>query len=199
MDFTSSNRCERIIIPRNDGSGLGDYLLDKEHINAIAIDGANRKWIGTETSGVYLMSEDGIETLAHFTTANSLMPDDNVTALAIMETTGEVFIGTSAGLVSYQSDAAEPESDFNSLYAYPNPVHPNYKGYITIKGLMDNTEVRITDAEGNLVKTLQGNGGLAVWDGTNTVGRRVASGVYTAICNTQDGAGHGTVKILIMN
>ncbi len=199
VDFTSSNRCERIIIPRNDGSGLGDYLLDKEHINAIAIDGANRKWIGTETSGVYLMSEDGIETLAHFTMANSLMPDDNVTALAIMETTGEVFIGTSAGLVSYQSDAAEPESDFNSLYAYPNPVHPNYKGYITIKGLMDNTEVRITDAEGNLVKTLQGNGGLAVWDGTNTVGRRVASGVYTAICNTQDGAGHGTVKILIMN
>lgn len=199
IDFTTSNRCERIVLSRDDGSGLGDYLLGSERINSIVVDGDNRKWIGTETSGVYLMSADGMETEAHFTTDNSLLPSDNILSIAIMESTGEVFIGTDAGLVSYMSDAVQPAEDFHSLYAYPNPVHPNYKGYITIKGLMENTEVRIVDAEGNLVKLLQGIGGEVVWDGTNTVGKRVASGVYTAICNTKDGKAHGNTKILIMN
>lgn len=205
VDFATSNLCERVIIPRNDGSQLGDYLLGNEQINCIVTDGVNRKWIGTASSGVFLISAEktlegwDVETVAHFTTANSLLPDNNVLSIAIQESTGEVFIGTSSGLVSYMSDAVNPEDNFDNLYAYPNPVHPNYHGYITIKGLMDNSEVRITDANGNLVKLLQGNGGEAVWDGTNTVGKRVASGIYTAICNTKDGSGHGTTKILIMN
>lgn len=205
VDFATSNQCERVIIPRNDGSQLGDYLLGNEQINCIITDGVNRKWIGTASSGVFLISTEktltgwDVETVAHFTTDNSLLPDNNVLSIAIQESTGEVFIGTSSGLVSYMSDAVTPEDDFDNLYAYPNPVHPNYHGYITIKGLMDNSEVRITDANGNLVKLLQGNGGEAIWDGTNTVGKRVASGVYTAICNTKDGKAHGTTKILIMN
>lgn len=207
VDFASSNACERIVIPRNDGTQLGDYLLDNEQINCIAVDGANRKWIGTASSGVFLLDIQrpietagwDVETVAHFTTANSLLPSDNILSIAIQESTGEVFIGTSAGLVSYMSDAVEPEDNFNGLYAYPNPVRPNYYGYITIKGLMADTEVRITDAQGNLVKVIQGNGGEAIWDATNTAGKRVASGVYTAVCNTQDGQGHGTAKILIMN
>ena len=207
VDFATSNRCEQVIIPRNDGSQLGDYLLDKEQINCIVVDGNNRKWIGTATSGVYLLdiqksienSGWDVETVAHFTTANSLLPSDNVLSISIQESTGEVFMGTGAGLVSYMSDAVEPAENFDNLYAYPNPVRPTYKGYITIKGIMEDSEVRITDASGNLVKLIRGNGGEVVWDGTNTVGKRVASGIYTAICNTTDGQGHGTVKILIMN
>lgn len=206
IDFTTSNACERIIIPRNDGSGLGDYLLDGEQINCIAIDGANRKWIGTASSGVFLiqittneMGGKDIETVAHFTTENSLMPSDNVLSIAINELSGEVFIGTAAGLVSYMSDAIEAEENFNNLYAYPNPVHPTYYGYITIRGLMANSEVRIVDASGNLVKRIKGQGGEVVWDGKNSQGKRVASGVYTAISNTIDGQNNGVVKILIMN
>lgn len=207
VDFATSNRCERVIISRNDGTNLGDYMLGSEQINCIVIDGANRKWIGTASSGVFLLDIQrsientgwDVETVAHFTTANSLLPSDNILSIAIQETTGEVFIGTSAGLVSYMSDAVEPADSFDELYAYPNPVRPNYYGYITIKGLMEDSEVRITDASGNLVKLIQGNGGEAVWDGTNTAGKRVASGVYTAVCNTTDGKGHGTAKILIMN
>ena len=206
IDFAASNQCERIVIPRNDGSGLGDYLLDGEQINCIAIDGANRKWIGTASSGVFLiqittneMGGKDIETVAHFTTENSLMPSDNVLSIAINELSGEVFIGTAAGLVSYMSDAIEPEENFNNLYAYPNPVHPTYRGHITIKGLMVDTQVRILDAAGNLVKILEGQGGAAVWDGNNARGQRVASGVYTAVCNTKSGENHNSVKILIMN
>jgi hypothetical protein len=207
VDYTASNACERIIIPRNDGTNLGDYLLENEQINAIAIDGANRIWIGTAASGLYLMGfteptadmNSTLEMISHFTTENSLLPSNDILAIALQESTGEVFIGTGSGLVSYMSDAVEPEEDFSSLYAYPNPVYPNYKGSVVIKGLMADTEVRIVDAAGNLVKKLVGNGGEVVWDMTNAQGQRVASGVYTALCNTQSGNGHGAVKVLIMN
>jgi hypothetical protein len=140
-----------------------------------------------------------LEMISHFTTENSLLPSNDILAIALQESTGEVFIGTGSGLVSYMSDAVEPEEDFSSLYAYPNPVYPNYKGSVVIKGLMADTEVRIVDAAGNLVKKLVGNGGEVVWDMTNAQGQRVASGVYTALCNTQSGNGHGAVKVLIMN
>ena len=207
VDFSNSNLCKRVVIPRNDGSGLGDYLLDNEQINAIAIDGANRLWVGTATSGIYLLNPIGsiddvsytVETVAHFTTDNSIMPTDEVLSIAIQESTGEVFIGTGGGLVSYMSDATKSEETFDNLYAFPNPVHPTYQGYITIKGMMENSEVRIVDTGGNLVKTLQSTGGSAVWDGTNANGQRVVSGVYTALCNTITDKGHGEVKILIMN
>ena len=207
VDYMASNACERIIIPRNDGTNLGDYLLENEQINAIAIDGANRIWIGTAASGLYLMGfteptadmNSTLEMISHFTTENSLLPSNDILAIALQESTGEVFIGTGSGLVSYMSDAVEPEEDFSSLYAYPNPVYPNYKGSVVIKGLMADTEVRIVDAAGNLVKKLVGNGGEVVWDMTNAQGQRVASGVYTALCNTQSGNGHGAVKVLIMN
>lgn len=199
VDFTTSNNCERVVISRNDGTQLGDYLLENEAINNIMVDGANRKWIATGTSGVFLLSPDGKETIEHFTTENSPLPSNNVLSIAIIESTGEVFFGTSQGLVSYMSDAIEPADSFSEIYAYPNPVHPNYHGVVTMRGLMADTQVRIVDASGNLVATILSNGGEAVWDMTNTQGQRVASGVYTALCNTTDGTGHGTTKILIMN
>ena len=199
IDFTTSNRCERVIIGRNDGTQLGDYLLENEQINSIMVDGGNRKWIGTASSGVFLLSPNGEETIEHFTSENSPLPSNNVLSIAIQESTGEVFFGTGQGLVSYMSDAIEPATDFNEIYAYPNPVHPNYKGLITIRGLMANTQVRIVDANGNLVTNIPSNGGEAIWDMTNAQGDRVATGIYTILCNTADGSGHGTTKILIMN
>ena len=204
VDFTASNQCKRVVIRRNDGSGLGDYLLDNEQINAIAVDGANRLWVGTSNSGVYLLNPIGsveddvnytMETVAHFTTNNSILPTDEIISIAIQESSGEVFIGTSGGLVSYMSDATKPEETYDELYAYPNPVLPTYQGYITTKGLMDDSEVRIVDASGNLVKILYGTGGTVVWDGTNAQGQRVGAG----LCNTKSGSGHGTIKILILN
>lgn len=199
IDFASSDRCERVIIGRNDGTQLGDYLLENEKIQSIVVDGANRKWIGTATSGVFLLSEDGQETIEHFTTENSPLLSNTILSIAIQKSTGEVFIGTGDGLMSYMSDAVPAEEDFSQIYAYPNPVHPNYRGYVVIKGLMADTEVRIVDASGNLLKTLEGLGGEVVWDMTNAMGARVASGVYTAICNTKDGSAYGTTKILVIN
>ena len=178
---------------------LGDYLLENEQVNSIVVDGANRKWIGTATSGVFLLSPDGVETIEHFTAENSPLPSDNVLSIAIHESTGEVYFGTSEGLVSYMSDAVSPADNFRELYAYPNPVQSNYMGMVVIKGVMGNTEVRIVDASGNLVITIPSNGGEAVWDLTNAAGGRVASGIYTAICNTLDGNASSSVKVMVIH
>lgn len=195
--FLASNQVTRPIIYRNDGTNLVDYLLHEEQINAICVDGGNRKWIGTATSGVFLMSADGTETIYHFTTDNSPLPSDEILSIAIHPTSGEVFFGTSKGLASFRSDAAEPTEEYSNVYAYPNPVRPNYQGVITITGLMDNTVVNIIDAGGNLVCKTKSNGGIAIWDGKNLQGKRVATGVYTVLCNTADGANHAVTKILV--
>lgn len=195
VDFFSSNACRRIIIPRNDGTGLGDYLLGDEQINCIAVDGGNRVWIGTANSGLYLIEDDTI-TVAHFTENNSLLPANNVQSIAIMPNTGEVFVGTDRGIASYRSDASEAQEDMSGAYAFPNPVRPNYSGMISIAGLMENTVVNIVDEGGNLVCKTKSHGGTAVWDGKLPDGRRATPGVYTALCNAN--GGHTVVKILVI-
>ena len=194
-DFT----CSRIIIPRNDGTGLGDYLLEEQAILAIAVDGANRKWLGTESSGVYLMSENGQETIHHFTTQNSPLLSNNVQSIAINPVTGEVFFGTGIGLVSFQSDAADASNIFSNVHAYPNPVRENFSGLITITGLVDNTQVKITDVAGNLVCDTKSNGSIATWDAKNKWGEKVSTGVYLVICVSPDGQQNTSTKILVVN
>lgn len=194
----TSNVCRRIKIPRNDGTNLADYLLGDESIHTIVEDGAGRKWIGTDASGLYLLSKDGMETIEHFTTDNSPLPSDYIRCLVIHPRTGEVFVGTGAGLVSYQSDAAAPAEDYDNVFSYPNPVRQNFMGYISITGLMSESVVYILDSGGNLVCKTRSNGGLAVWDGRNLKGKKVAPGIYTVLCNTADGKNHTVTKIMIM-
>ena len=194
-DFFKSNACRRIIIPRNDGTGLGDYLLGDEQIKCMAVDGGNRMWIGTANSGVYVIEDDTI-TVSHFTVNNSLLPSNSIQSIAIVPSTGEVFVGTDKGIASYRADASEPAKDHSKAYAYPNPVRPDYGGYITITGLMENTAVNIVDGGGNLVCKTKSHGGTAVWDGKLPDGRRATAGVYTALCNSS--SGKAVVKILVI-
>lgn len=198
-NFFTSDKCSRVIIRRNDGTDLADYLLAEEQINAIAVDGGNRKWIGTANSGIYLVSADGQEIIHHFTAENSNLPSSEILSIAINSESGDVFVGTAAGIASYRSDATEPKEDMSSVYAYPNPVRPDYVGEIAITGLMDNSWVNIVDAGGYIVCKTRSYGGTATWDGCDQNGKRVATGIYSALCNAGDGSGHTVVKILIMN
>lgn len=197
--YNADYTCSRVKIPRNDSTNLADYLLVNEHITAIAIDGANRKWLGTETSGVYLMSENGQQTIQHFTASNSPLLSNDILSIAINPVSGEVFFGTGQGLVSYQSDASEAGSTFGNVYAYPNPVRQGYTGVITITGLVENTQVKITDINGNLVCETVSNGSLATWDGKDVHGRKVNTGIYLAICASSDGTQSTITKILVIN
>jgi hypothetical protein len=197
--FDTGYTCSRVKIPRNDGTGLADYLLQNERIKSIAIDGANRKWLGTQSSGLYLMSENGQETIHHFTTSNSPLLSNDIISLAINPVSGEVFVGTSNGLMSFQSNAAESSNIYNNVYAYPNPVRENYNGIITITGLVSNTQVKITDLNGNLIYQTISNGSIATWDGKDAQGRKVNTGVYFAICANEDGSQSTITKIMVIN
>ena len=197
--FDSDYTCSRVKIPRNDDTGLADYLLEKENIKAIAIDGANRKWIGTQTSGVYLMSENGQETIHQFTVANSPLLSNDILSIAINPESGEVFFGTGNGIVSYQSDAVNGSETFTDVHAYPNPVREGFTGIITITGLVKDTQVKITDLNGNLICQTVSNGGIATWDGKDVHGKKVSTGVYLAICANEDGTQSTITKIMVIN
>lgn len=189
------------VVPRNDGTNLGDYLLENISIRSIAIDGGNRKWFGTNGNGVFLVSGDNNTQVQHFTTDNSPLPSDIIQDILIDGSTGRVYFATDKGLCSYLSDATEPAMSMSkdNVYAYPNPVRPDYTGPITIVGLTYNAEVKITTSNGALVAEGRSTGGTFTWDGCDREGRRVASGVYMVHTSTSSG-GKGTVcKIAIVN
>jgi hypothetical protein len=197
--FDNGYTCSRVKIPRNDGTGQADYLLQSDVVKAIVIDGANRKWIGTGNSGVYLMSENGQETVKHFTTSNSPLLSNDILSIAINPVSGEVFFGTANGLVSYQGDALDANEDFKNVHAYPNPVRENYDGIITITGLLKDTQIKITDLNGNVICQSISNGGIATWDAKNSNGKKVNSGIYLVICVNEDGTQSTVTKIMVIN
>ncbi|MCU0458270.1 MAG: T9SS type A sorting domain-containing protein [Bacteroidales bacterium] len=196
--FSSELKASRIRIPRNDGSGLADYLLGTETVTAIAVDGANRKWFGTISSGAYLMSDDARKELAHFNTLNSPLLSDNVVKIAVNGSTGEVWFGTAEGIISYRGEATTGGENFSGIYAFPNPVREDYEGVVTITGLVENSSVKITDVTGNLVFETTSLGGQAIWDLSNYKSQRVATGVYIVFCANEDGTLAGVTKVLVI-
>jgi ligand-binding sensor domain-containing protein len=174
-------------------------LLEKETVTAIAIDGANRKWFGTKSSGVFLISADGETEIEHFNAENSPLTNNEITDIAINQTTGEVFIGTVAGLISYMGEATAANDVFSDVYVYPNPVRETYEGPIVVKGLVDETNVKITDISGNLVYKTTSLGGQAIWDGKNLNGNRCKTGVYLVFLNDALGEKTKITKLLFIH
>jgi hypothetical protein len=179
--------------------GYNQYLFENQVVTVIAVDGANRKWVGTEGGGVYLMSADGTEQLLHFTKENSPLLSDVITAITINPTTGEVFIGTDKGLVSYKGDAIDGEDEMGDVYAYPNPVRPEHTGPIAIRGLVKDADVKITDIRGTVIYQTKALGGQAIWNGNNFNGERAATGVYMVFVTNDDGTQTAVTKILFVN
>ena len=195
-------RCTRVKINRDDDSGLADYLLDGETIYAIEIDYGNRKWIGTGNSGVFLVSEDGIETIAHFTKDNSPLSSNTISDLELNPITGELFIATPVGIFSYQTESTQSvdKATTETIYAYPNPVRPEYSGEVMIAGLEKNSTVWITDTSGDLVFKGKTVGGSLLWNCKNTSGKDVAGGVYFVLVSNENSDSPNSVatKILVV-
>tara|TARA_B100000674_G_scaffold92383_1_gene64977 strand:- start:123 stop:2453 length:2331 start_codon:yes stop_codon:yes gene_type:complete len=194
--FDGEVKADRIIIEQE---GSYQYLLETEIIKTIKVDGGNRKWIGTASGGVYLVSEDGQETIHHFTAENSALLSNTVFDIEIFGTTGEVFFATDKGLVSYVGDATDADEYTGPTYAYPNPVRPDYDGLIGIKGLVENSEVKITDITGNVIYETMSEGTTATWDGKSLNGERAQTGVYVVFSVSDDGLQKEVAKILFIN
>jgi ligand-binding sensor domain-containing protein len=182
-----------------DEEGLFKPILEKEKITAIAVDGGNRKWIGTANSGVFLFTGEGERLLHHFDSRNSPLLSDHIKSIAISPKSGEVFIATDQGLISFVSDATMSEANFNKAYVWPNPLRENFDGGVTIDGLTDGTGVKITDVAGNLIYETTSLGGRARWNARNANGLRVSTGVYLIFCNSSQIRNSTIMKLLVIH
>ncbi|MFN8166000.1 MAG: two-component regulator propeller domain-containing protein [Bacteroidia bacterium] len=185
---------QKIIIEQD---GYAQYLLETESVTAIAIDGANRKWFGTYSGGVFLMSADGTKQLLNFNIDNSPLPSNLITSISIDGTTGEVFIGTDKGIISYMGDATEGGDECDNYYVFPNPVRHEYSGPIAIRGLINDADVKIVDVAGNLVYHTKANGGEASWNGKKFTGERAETGIYSVFISNEDGSQTCITKFLM--
>ena len=177
---------------------LAQELLYEQFITDIAVDGANNKWIGTADSGVFLVSPNGQETKYHFTINNSPLPSNNINDIDINRATGEVFIATNKGLISFKGTATSANEDLNNVYVYPNPVRPEFQGTVKIAGLLNNATIKITDIGGNLVYETTSEGGTIEWDTTAFGKYKVASGVYMIFISAEDGVETKVKKVMII-
>lgn len=191
----SNTECNNIIYQEN---GIAQYLLNFENITCIMIDGGNRKWVGTERNGIYVLSSTGGEQIYHFTAENSPLISNRIISMAQNGTTGEVFIGTDRGLISYKAESIKGAEETGKLIAYPNPLRPHHSGTIAIKGFVSDSDVRITDISGNSVAHIKSIGGQAVWNGKNFKGEDVASGVYLIFSSAEEGQKTASGKVLII-
>lgn len=178
--------------------GLAQELLFGQFITDIAVDGANNKWIGTADAGVFQFSPNGQQTLQRFTTANSPLPSNVINDIEINGTTGEVFIATSKGMVSFKGTSTKPNDNLQNVYVYPNPVRPGFDGTVKISGLTSKANVKVTDIEGNLVYEEISEGGTIEWDTTAFGKYKVASGVYMIFISTDDALDTTVKKVMIV-
>lgn len=173
------NGCDALL-PVAQQSGFANYLFKGETVQTIAVDGADRKWIGTR-NGVWLISADGDKVIEHFTESNSPLLSNDVRHIAIDASTGEVYFGTVQGIISFRGTATEGGETHEAVTIYPNPVPPGFGGTIGIKGLAANSYVKITELNGRLVYQTKALGGQAVWNGRDYTGRKIASGIYLVL------------------
>jgi hypothetical protein len=174
------------------------YFLNGEEVNTIAVDGGNRKWLGTSGSGVFLVSPDGMETIHHFNTDNSPLYSNTIRDIAIDHQTGEVFIGTDKGLISYRGEAIAAGERYTDVYAYPNPVRLAVDDQVIITGLMTDSNVKITDLSGHLIYQGKSAGGQLAWNCRNRSGSRIATGIYLVLASTPGAKESVVTKIAVI-
>ena len=179
--------------------GNVEYVLGATDITSIVVDGANRKWFGTASAGIVLMSADGLEILEQHTTDNSPLISNAIVDLELDQSTGELFIITDKGLVSYRTDATYEDPEYENVIVFPNPARPDFDGPITIQGIRYNSDVKITDVAGNLVYSTTSNGGTATWNGKTLNGEPVGTGVYLIWTAANEGKGKKVGKVLVVN
>lgn len=196
-EIKNNPQVEPIVIEQG---GIAEELFKDSQILQIEVDAGNQKWVSVDGGGVYYLSASGEQMIKHFTKENSPLPTNSVTDIKVDKKTGKVYFVTYDGIVTYQGDVGDVTSNFGNVLVYPNPVvYSNFKGKVTIKGLAEKTNIRITDAAGNIVHSAVARAGYYEWDLNNQRGTRVASGIYFVLMTNEDGSDKATAKIAVVN
>ena len=209
--FDANVSTQQIVIEED---GIYKELLEQQFISDIKVDGSNNKWVGTIGSGLFYFSQNGQQTIYHFTKNNSPLPSNNINDIALDFVNGLVFIATDKGLVSFDSGGSTTSSTLNESYVYPNPVRPSFNmniEKIKISGITQDINIKITDISGNLVAEANSNvnnryngfnleidGGIAYWNGKNLANNSVSSGVYIVMLSDLDSYDTKILKIMII-
>lgn len=181
----NENNCIGTIKPVLE-DGIPALLLVTEDVRSIAVDGGNQKWIGTR-NGIFVQSPGGTDKVARFTAENSPLFDNNIIDLEFDPESGVMYVASDRGLQGYQTTTSGGfQRHRSNVYAYPNPVRPDFEGLIAFKGLPRDASIKVTDIQGQLVHQGVALGGQATWDGKDYNGRKVASGVYLVFSNSRD-------------
>jgi len=189
--------CEAILPIVQQGNFAG-YLFKGESVRSIAVDGADRKWVATK-NGVWLISADGEKVIERLTEDNSPLLSNDVKKIAINGKTGEVYFATAKGICSFRGTATEGERSNSNVLVFPNPVPPGYNGTIAIRGVGENSIVKITELDGRLVYQAKALGGQAVWDGKDYKGRKISTGIYLVLTDEDDKSKRTSTKIVFIS
>ena len=196
FDCNEISNCKAYLPQIKNNNGFAGLLFQKENVNCIIADGANRKWVGTN-NGTWLLSTDGTEIIERFTKNNSPLPNDTIRQIIIAPSTGEVFFNTAQQMASYRSTATSGTTPMQQINIFPNPISPNYNGPIAMRGLAENAIVKITSLSGKLVYQTRALGGQAIWNGKTYDGNKVATGVYLVFARDELGTEKAVGKIMI--
>ncbi|MDE6049616.1 MAG: hypothetical protein K2G09_07990 [Paramuribaculum sp.] len=196
-----SLRVRRLKIDHGDGTGLSDYFAGTDMVLDICTDGANRKWVATEASGVYLLNPEGNEIISHFTASNSPLPEQKVNAVYASATDNSVYFATPQGIMVYGGSSVAPAESLSDIKVYPNPVTPEYGGDVTVEGLTDGALVKIADSAGTVLWQTRAEGGMITWNLTDSAGKRVRTGIYYIFASSAaNSSSKGAVaKIAVVN
>ena len=179
----------------------GTFLLNGIQINDLAIDPANRLWVATDQGvSVVQQVENGYEISEAFTDRNSPLFSNRVGDIEVDPTSGRVYMATSQGLISFESDAIAASEQVGDLKVYPNParISSGSEPSIFVEGLVDATELRVVTIDGEVVARVQTRGGRARWDGRDLSGELVPSGVYLVVAVGQNGEGAAYGKVAVV-
>ena len=114
-----------------------------------------------------------------------------------MHCTGATRSG-SRSRISLRAEATKGSNSFSQVTVFPNTVRPDYEGVVTIKGLLTDAVVKITDVSGNLIYQTVSLGGQATWDGRSFEGEKAHTGVYLIFCSDEDGNMNHVTKLLFV-
>lgn len=181
-----------------DTSAISRFLLRDVNVSSIAINSDNEKWIGSVNQGLWLLNAEGSRIEKRLTTENSPLLSNNIRSIAVNDKTGEVFIATDLGLMSFQDVAKAPVSKMKNLKVYPNPFSYEKHSAVIIEGLIEETTVRVLGVDGTVVKELETYGGRVSWDGLDYNGSKLGTGVYFVVSIQNDSNEKGIGKVVIV-
>jgi len=174
--------------------------LRGQSIQAIAVDAVNNKWVGTK-EGIVVVNSDATAVLAQYTvlSTNGKLVGDDIRSIAYDQKRGFMYFGTEKGLSSLEVAPVQTLRALSFLDVGPNPFLVPSVTPLTIRNLAAETFIKIISMSGGLVSQFKAQGGgRAFWDGRNTHGDIVSSGVYFVVAFADNGNQTGTAKIAVV-